>query len=82
MASTTFGVLLIHANSDMMRQWLWKDTLNNVGIYETPQMYIHAILSVIGVFAVCSVVDLVRTKLIENNVMKIVDSILLKQRLL
>lgn len=30
--STSFGVFLIHANSDTMRQWLWKDTLNNVGI--------------------------------------------------
>lgn len=29
----TFGVLLIHANSDMMRQWLWKDVLNNAGNY-------------------------------------------------
>lgn len=26
-ASSAFGVLLIHANSDAMRQWLWKDTL-------------------------------------------------------
>lgn len=24
-SATTFGILLIHANSDSMRQWLWKD---------------------------------------------------------
>lgn len=30
-ASCTFGVLLIHANSDAMRQWLWKETCDNVG---------------------------------------------------
>lgn len=28
---SAFGVLLIHANSDTMRQWLWRDTLDNVG---------------------------------------------------
>ena len=32
-AVSAFGVLLIHANSDIMRQWLWKDMLNNVGMY-------------------------------------------------
>ena len=29
-AASTFGVLLIHANSDTMRLWLWRDTLQNV----------------------------------------------------
>lgn len=29
-AASTFGVLLIHANSETMRNWLWKDTLDNV----------------------------------------------------
>lgn len=80
-ASTTFGVLLIHANSDMMRQWLWKDALNNVGIYGTPQMYIHAVLSVIGIFAVCSVIDLVRIITIEKYTMKLVDKLFLKKSL-
>lgn len=32
-AASTFGVLLIHANSDIMRKWLWKDTLNNCDAY-------------------------------------------------
>ena len=26
-SASTFGVLLIHANSDFMRQWLWNDTI-------------------------------------------------------
>ena len=33
--ASTFGVLLIHANSDIMRQWLWQDILNNVCQYGT-----------------------------------------------
>lgn len=45
-AASTFGVLLIHANSDTMRQWLWKDTLKNTMFYHSSNLYIHAILSV------------------------------------
>lgn len=66
-ASTTFGVLLIHANSDTMRQWLWKDTLNNVGAYYTNYTYLHATLSVLIVFIVCSLIDLIRIKYIETS---------------
>lgn len=62
-ASTTFGVLLIHANSDTMRQWLWKDTLNNVGHYGMP---LYVICCVVGVFAICSMIDYLRIKLIEK----------------
>ena len=34
-AATCFGVLLIHANSDMMRNWLWVDVLKNKSMYES-----------------------------------------------
>jgi hypothetical protein len=62
-ASTTFGILLIHANSDTMRQWLWKDTLDNVGHYGD---LLYVILSVVGVFVICSVIDFLRIKFIEK----------------
>lgn len=62
---TTFGVLLIHANSDAMRQWLWKDVLNNLGFYNSPWLPLHAIGSVILIFAVCSMIDLGRIKFVE-----------------
>jgi hypothetical protein len=68
-AASTFGVLLIHANSDAMRQWLWKDTLNNVAAYSTNYLYIHAILSVAGVFAICVVIDQLRIRFIEKPLM-------------
>ncbi len=39
-ASTTFGVLLIHANSNEMRQWLWKDLLKlNLKVYYKDWIY-------------------------------------------
>lgn len=67
-AATTFGVLLIHANSDTMRQWLWKDTLNNVGAYHSSFLYFvcHAFVSVILVFCIGILIDIFRIKLIEK----------------
>ena len=68
-ASSTFGVLCIHANSDTMRQWMWKDFLNNVRYYNSPWIYVHAVMSVIGVFIVCVLIDKVRIKLFEKPLM-------------
>lgn len=65
-ASTTFGILCIHASSDTMRQWLWKDTLNNVGAYYSNYTIVHAIGSVLGVCIICSCIDLVRQRFIEK----------------
>ncbi|MBE6903158.1 MAG: acyltransferase [Ruminococcaceae bacterium] len=72
-SATTFGILLIHANSDAMRQWLWKDLFNNVGMYGSSIMPIHAISSVIIVFVVCSLLDLARIHLIEKPFFKLWD---------
>ena len=65
-AGSTFGVLLIHAASDNMRKWLWKDVLNNEGIYNSKYMPLHAIGSVIGIFVVCAILDMLRIKFIET----------------
>lgn len=62
----TFAVLLIHANSNTMRQWLWRDLCNNVGHYATNMIYIHAILIPIAVFIVCSLIEYIRMKTIEK----------------
>ena len=32
-AASSLGVLIIHANSDVMRQWLWKDFLRNTDYF-------------------------------------------------
>lgn len=65
-AASTFGVLMIHAHSDTMRRWLWKDTLNNVGAYNSPYFAIHAIGSVIIIFVVCITIDHLRIRLLER----------------
>lgn len=64
--ASVFGVLLIHANSNTMRQWLWKDTLDNVGHLNDTYFWIHAVLSVIGVFIICVIIDQIRIHTIEK----------------
>ena len=59
-AASTFGVLQIHANSDAMRTWLWQNLLRNVDFYDSRWLIVHAFGSVISVFAVCTVIDVVR----------------------
>lgn len=65
-AASTFGVLLIHANSDTMRQWLWGDLLNNAGWYRSPFIYLHAAISVLGVYIVCTVIDMIRRQICKK----------------
>ena len=71
-ASIMFGILLIHANSDAMRQWLWKDVLNNVGAYDG-NIYLHSVLSVTGVMIVCGLIDYARIVTIEKIVLEWFD---------
>ena len=65
-AQSCFGVLLIHANSDTMRHWLWKDTFNVAGQYNTDTFILHSILSVLAIYVVCTLIDQIRIKWIER----------------
>jgi hypothetical protein len=69
-AASTFGVLCIHTCSDAMRQWLWKDMLNNVGMYNTKYFAVHAIGSVVGVFVVCVLIDYLRIHFLERRIFR------------
>lgn len=65
-ASCTFGVLLIHANSDAMRQWLWKETCDNVGFFNSSMIYVHALCVPIIVFIACTIIDFCRQRFLER----------------
>lgn len=69
-ASTTFGVLLIHTNGDIMRNWLWQDFFNVKGQYSSNSLYIHIILTIVCIYIVCVCLDLLRSKCIENTLFK------------
>ena len=74
-AASTFGVLMIHANSDMMRQWLWKDLLHNADMYNSNYFVLHMFGCTIGIFVVCTLIDMVRIRLVERPFMKWVERI-------
>ena len=65
-AASTFGVLLIHANSDAMRNWLWRETLSNTTAYYQPWWFAHAVFSVLAVFIICTGIDWARIRLLER----------------
>ena len=74
-AASAFGVLLIHANSDAMRQWLWKDTLNNVGHFEQG-ICLYVVTGVTAIYIACTLIDFLRIHLFEKPVFKVIDSFL------
>lgn len=69
-ASGTFGVLLIHAHSNAMRQWLWRDVVDVIGHYGSPCQYIYAILVVLIVFVICCAIDIARIYVLEKPLFK------------
>ena len=80
-AASTFGVLLIHANSDTMRQWLWRDTFHIIEKYYTPNACLYAVIVVICVFLFCIIIDYVRIHTIEKWSFKVIDKYLFKHHL-
>lgn len=65
-ASATFGVLLIHANSDTMRWWLWNDVLHNSIVFNSSWCYLHFVGSVICIYIICTCIDLIRINFLEK----------------
>lgn len=72
-ASCSFGVLLIHANSDTMRYWLWNDICNVIGVYKSGNIIIHAFTSVLIIYICCTIIDFIRIKLFEEPIFKILE---------
>lgn len=62
---STFGVLIIHTSCDAMLKWLWIDVLKTPLMYESPYIFVHMTLSVIGVFTICCVIDIIRKQIIS-----------------
>ena len=66
LASSVFGVLLVHANSDTMRTLLWRNLLDIKGHYEWKWLPLYSILCVLGIFVVCTIIDQLRIHLLEK----------------
>ena len=72
-AASCFGVLLIHANSDAMRHFLWHDLLHNTSFFNSNYLVYHAFFSVFSIYVVCTIIDFIRIHTVEHYVMKKVD---------
>lgn len=69
-ASATFGVYLIHAHAEVS-PWLW-ETLNLPAKMHSPVFILIQLIVVIGIFGICTVLDLIRKNTIgklDNNKM-------------
>ena len=71
-AKTAFGVLLIHANSDAMRRFMWRDLLHVDTFYSLPltTLIIKSLFICLGIFIVCSILDMIRIYLFEEPLFK------------
>lgn len=65
-AKTTFGVLLIHSGSEVMRNWLWEELLHCEAMFNSRWLVAHAICSVLAVFVICSAIDMLRIQFLEK----------------
>ena len=76
-AKTTFGILLLHANSSAWREFMWIDLLHVDTFYSLPLIVLigRSVLTVAGIFVVCSLIDMVRIYLIEKPVFNHFDPI-------
>lgn len=64
-ASTTFGIYLIHDNN-FLRYIIWQDIFKNYS-YETNNLLMpYTILQIILVFTVCSIIEFIRIHFIER----------------
>ena len=72
-ASTTFGILMIHANCDAMRRWLWQDICRNVEVYNDQFMPLISVGCVMAIFCICSFIDWIRIIFIERPLMKKIE---------
>lgn len=71
-AGSTFGVLLIHDNCYLMRQWLWNSIMNVKYIYslEGYAPYSYIIIGILCIFFICFGIDLLRKYTIEKYTLK------------
>ena len=72
----TFGVLLIHANSDAMRHWLWGELVSPLDHYSLPlgNLIIYSLTTVLAIFIICNIIDQFRIVTVEKWALSLYDS--------
>lgn len=80
-SASTFGVLLLHANSDSMRVWLWKDIVDCVGHYTLSLgwLVLYSLGIVLCIYFICVLIDMTRIRFIEKPFFKWFENICCKK---
>ena len=73
-SSTTFGIYLIHDNG-YVRPFLWKTVFQNASYSDSNLLIPYSLVVIAVVFVGCSIIELVRIHLIENNCISTVNKI-------
>lgn len=66
LASSTFGILLIHASSDTMRNWLWNDVMKVSQAYAQKLFPLYAVGAVFTVYFSCFAIDFIRKQILRR----------------
>ena len=66
LAASTFGILLIHASSDTMRNWLWNDVFHSAEAYSNNLFPLYASGAVFAVYSVCFAIDFIRKQILNG----------------
>lgn len=73
-AATTFGVYLIHDNP-FFRPVLWERIAKGSQFYAAGLVFLHALVVIPAVFIVCSAVDMLRIRAVEQPAMRLLDAL-------
>lgn len=71
-ALSMFGVYLIHDNL-FIRPFLWNQLFQNTAYFDTPVLFLHAILAIFITFIVCVIIDQIRIILIEKPIFHFIE---------
>lgn len=74
LASTTFGVYLIH-ESKLVYPILWTNIFHCNNYIKSPYFIIYSLIVCLIVYIVCTLIELIRINLLEKNYMKIIFKI-------
>lgn len=72
-AGSALGVYLIHDNL-LIRAYLWKNVLGPISYYYSPYMILIAIIMIVGLYLVCTFIDILRRITVEKLWIWVVDN--------
>ena len=71
-AATTFGIYLLHDNN-VLRKWIWQDTLQVSQFYSSDWFPLHAIGIVLFVFCLCGILSFMHIHFLETYYLRLFE---------